>query len=66
MRDFRHQGRKLICMKGPKWREELTAASKTLDRSPYSLDRVVECTLPFSGAERSILIFGVKQLNQEI
>ncbi len=56
----------LICMKGPKWREELAAASKILDRSPYSLDHVVECTLPFSGAERSLLIFGVKYLNPKI
>jgi 16S rRNA (guanine527-N7)-methyltransferase len=50
----------LICMKGPRWREELAAASEILDRSLYRLDRVVECTLPFSGAERSLLIFGVK------
>lgn len=50
----------LICMKGPKWREELAAASQILDRSPYKLERVVECSLPFSGAERSLLMFVVK------
>ncbi|MGB3223106.1 MAG: 16S rRNA (guanine(527)-N(7))-methyltransferase RsmG [Desulforhopalus sp.] len=47
----------LICMKGPKWQEELTAASKILAQSSFRLERVVERTLPFSGAERRILIF---------
>jgi 16S rRNA (guanine527-N7)-methyltransferase len=56
-------GPQLVCMKGPKWQEELTAASKDLDRSPFSLERVVECTLPFSGAERRILMFVVNKRN---
>jgi len=47
----------LICMKGPKWREELTAAADVLSSSSYQLDRVVACTLPFSEAERNILLF---------
>ncbi len=47
----------LICMKGPKWQEELAAASEIIAQSPFKLERVVECTLPFSGAERRILIF---------
>lgn len=47
----------LLCMKGPRWQEELTAASKILAQSSFTLERVVECTLPFSGAERRILIF---------
>ncbi len=62
---FSQSSPQLICMKGPKWREELAAASEILDRSPYRLDRVVECALPFSGAERSLLIFAVKELNQK-
>jgi 16S rRNA (guanine527-N7)-methyltransferase len=47
----------LVCMKGPRWQEELTAASEILAQSSFRLERVVECTLPFSGAERRILIF---------
>ncbi len=65
---FSQSSPQLICMKGPKWREELASASEILERSPYSLERVVECTLPFSGAERSLLMFGVKEkeLNHRI
>jgi 16S rRNA (guanine527-N7)-methyltransferase len=62
---FSPSGPQLICMKGPKWREELAAATEILDRSPYSLERVVECTLPFSGAERSLLMFGVNERNRK-
>jgi len=51
----------LLCMKGPKWREELAAAAEIVDHSPYSVERVVECALPFSGAERSIVLFGVHE-----
>jgi 16S rRNA (guanine527-N7)-methyltransferase len=53
----------LICMKGPKWQDELAAASKILADSSYSLDRVLECALPFSRAERNILIFAVNEFN---
>ncbi len=49
----------LICMKGPKWREELAAASEILDSSAYRFDHVVDCTLPFSGADRNIVVFAV-------
>ena len=59
---FSLSGPQLICMKGPKWREELTAAAEILDRSAYMLDRVEHCTLPFSGAERSLLILKTKNL----
>lgn len=54
----------LICMKGPKWREELTAAAEILDRSAYMLDRVEHCKLPFSSAERNILILKIKKHDQ--
>jgi 16S rRNA (guanine527-N7)-methyltransferase len=54
---FAISGPQLICMKGPKWREELTAAADVLSSSSYKLDRVVACTLPFSEAERNILLF---------
>ncbi len=54
----------LVCMKGPKWKDELAAASLTLAGSSYNLERVVECNLPFSGAERRILIFTVNKRNR--
>ncbi|NOR25348.1 MAG: 16S rRNA (guanine(527)-N(7))-methyltransferase RsmG [Desulforhopalus sp.] len=57
---FSSSGPQLICMKGPKWREELAAASEILECSSYRLDRVLDCALPFSGAERSLLIFCCK------
>lgn len=52
---------RLICMKGPKWQEELTAAADDLRSSSYQLDRVVACSLPFSEAERNILLFVPKE-----
>ncbi len=63
---FSPNGPRLVCMKGPKWQEELEAASATLAGSSYSLERVVECTLPFSGAERRILMFTVAERNRNI
>jgi 16S rRNA (guanine527-N7)-methyltransferase len=56
----------LLCMKGPRWREEAAAASLTLTASAYNLERVVEGTLPFSKAERSILIFAVNTSHPQI
>ena len=58
---FSSTGPQLICMKGPKWQEELKAAREVLDCSAYRLERVVHCALPFSGAERSILLFNVNE-----
>jgi 16S rRNA (guanine527-N7)-methyltransferase len=63
---FSPLGPQLICMKGPKWQDELAAASEILAHSSYSLDRVMECALPFSKAERNILIFVVNELNRKI
>ncbi len=57
---FSPSGPQLICMKGPKWPEELAAASEIVKASSYALDRVVHCTLPFSGAKRSLLLFTTK------
>lgn len=50
----------VILMKGPKWREELAAASAIVDRSPFKLTDVRECALPFSGARRALLLFEVE------
>lgn len=54
---FAALGPQVICMKGPKWREELDAAGEILKCSPYRLCKVVEHTLPRSGAKRSLLLF---------
>jgi len=54
---FAPTGARVICMKGPKWREELDAAAEIVSCSPYRLTQVVEHALPFSGAKRSLLLF---------
>lgn len=54
---FAPTGARVICMKGPKWREELDAAGEIASRSPYRLSQVIEHQLPFSGAKRSLLVF---------
>jgi len=48
---------KVILMKGPKWREELAAASLVVERSAFTLTDVRECVLPFSRAKRALLMF---------
>ncbi len=63
---FSPSGPQLICMKGPKWREELVAASGLLENSAYTFDRVVQCTLPFSGAKRSIVVFDVSEKMEKL
>jgi len=62
---FSPMGPQLICMKGPKWQEELAVASEVLSQSSYVLNRVVERDLPFSKAKRNILIFDVNELNRK-
>ncbi len=54
---FAPTGARVICMKGPKWREEMDAAAEIVRRSPYRLSQVIEHVLPFSGAKRSLLLF---------
>jgi 16S rRNA (guanine527-N7)-methyltransferase len=48
---------RVILMKGPKWREEMAAASATIAGSSYRLAEVRECALPFSGARRALVLF---------
>jgi 16S rRNA (guanine527-N7)-methyltransferase len=54
---FAPTGARVICMKGPKWREEMDAAAEIVSHSPYELSQVIEHVLPFSGAKRSLLLF---------
>lgn len=57
---FESSGARLICMKGPKWREEFDAASDIVAHSSYELTEVLEHALPFSQAKRSLLLFDRK------
>ena len=54
---FSRPGLKVICMKGPKWREELAAAAAVIEGLPFTLAEVVERRLPGSGAVRAMLVF---------
>lgn len=56
---FLRPGLRLICMKGPKWQDELRAAEKQLSTLPVLLEQVVERQLPYSGALRALLVFAV-------
>jgi 16S rRNA (guanine527-N7)-methyltransferase len=47
----------VISMKGPKWREELAAAGEVLTASPYRLAGEVAYCLPFSRAQRVLVMF---------
>lgn len=47
----------ILCMKGPKWQEELEQAQPTLKNLDIFLTRADQFTLPFSGAERAVLTF---------
>lgn len=48
----------VVMMKGPRWVEEVAGARQAVDRSSFILQKVVDYTLPFSGAKRSLLFFG--------
>lgn len=52
-------GLKVICMKGPKWQEELAAAAPLLARLPLAPPQICKRVLPISGAERVLLTFQV-------
>jgi 16S rRNA (guanine527-N7)-methyltransferase len=54
----------IICMKGPRWQQELTAVADELRTGSLELVRTVQLQLPFSGAGRTLLI--LKFLEQSI
>ena len=54
---FAQPGLQLICMKGPKWREEIVAAAAVITGLGLKLEQACETTLPFSGAMRALLVF---------
>lgn len=47
----------IVCMKGPKWKQELDNASGYLEETGVVLTKSQEFVLPFSGAKRAILTF---------
>lgn len=62
---FAATGAQLICMKGPRWSEELQDAKKSIEISGYQLGNVVEHILPHSGARRTLLFFDGSQYTQD-
>jgi 16S rRNA (guanine527-N7)-methyltransferase len=53
---FSAAGAEIICMKGPKWQEEVAVAAEIVEKG-YTLRERVELVLPFSGAGRALLIY---------
>jgi len=47
----------VICMKGPKWREELQGVGKLSPAISFQHISTIERELPFSGAKRALLTF---------
>lgn len=54
---FTHPGMKIICMKGPKWSEELAGAQAVMGKLQYVLEKTLSKDLPFTRAERTLLVF---------
>lgn len=59
-RPFSPPGGRVVCMKGPRADEELADWRKKQPDSPFRLEERIACSLPFSQAQRHILIFTVK------
>lgn len=53
---FATEGTRVICMKGPKWQEEVAAAGESVHKA-YINENVIELVLPFSGARRALLVY---------
>jgi len=53
---FAAGGARVVCMKGPKWQEEAAEVSEAVDEM-YFLEKVIEQSLPFSGARRALLVY---------
>ncbi len=47
---------RVVCMKGPKWKEEMAEAEQVVQQT-YRLEQVVEQSLPFTGAQRGLLVY---------
>ena len=53
---FAQNGARVICMKGPKWREELLQAQSALQTLSLQVQTSSTYTLPFSGAARALIV----------
>ena len=56
---FAASGPEIICMKGPKWRQELAMIADDLQAESLKIVRTVELQLPFSGAGRCLLVLKI-------
>lgn len=54
---FAGPGVRIICMKGPRWQEELAGAAEVLGRLHFVQEAAITRRLPFSSAERTLLVF---------
>ena len=54
---FMKTGVQVICMKGPKWKEELAVWQESTSPLQYSLDSQVHHILPSSKVNRNLLVF---------
>jgi len=49
----------IICMKGPKWQQELALVAEDIQTGALELIRTLEFQLPFSGAERCLMVLKI-------
>lgn len=53
---------RLLCMKGPKWKDELKKAEDVVEKLGIELTKTDEFELPFTHARRAILCFQKRQV----
>ena len=56
---FCRQGSEVVCMKGPKWEEELDRAELETSYGTFQKSAVLHYELPFSGASRTLVRFSL-------
>lgn len=56
---FALSGQEIICMKGPKWQQELSVIADKIQAGSVGLVKTVQLKLPFSGAERCLLVLKI-------
>lgn len=54
---FAAPGVQVICMKGPRWQDELAQGQRVIEELGYRLEQKFTRTLPFSRASRALLVF---------
>jgi 16S rRNA (guanine527-N7)-methyltransferase len=60
---FAQPGTRVICMKGPRWQDELDSAAELIKTSGFSCCEKRIFQLPFSGAERALVMFSKENQN---